>query len=216
MFIFHVFLLIAYVSRQVGLGDRTLTMDVTRENFTTLLPEIETNIKECDFIALDCEFTGLKTQERNKMLDDYEEHYQHSKDDIKQFQVIQVGLTTFRLLEQGEYEVNSYNFYILPRKCTMLDRDEQERYFLIQSSSITFLSENGFDFNKLFKEGITYVNLKQRKEILEKDQQSCEVPELTGTDKKFLDDSMEAITKFVDSPEETKIGLYSKLHNSLQ
>lgn len=33
-----------------------------------------------------------------------------------------------------------------------------DQRFLCQSSSIEFLISNGFDFNKLFKEGIPYMN----------------------------------------------------------
>ena len=34
-------------------------MDVTIENFEEVLREIKPLIDECDFLAIDCEFTGL-------------------------------------------------------------------------------------------------------------------------------------------------------------
>ena len=33
--------------------------EVTADNFEALLPEIEKDIRECSYIALDAEFTGL-------------------------------------------------------------------------------------------------------------------------------------------------------------
>jgi hypothetical protein len=38
-------------------------MNVTRENFEQVLPEIEKRIKKCNFICFDAEYTGLYTED---------------------------------------------------------------------------------------------------------------------------------------------------------
>lgn len=50
----------------------------------------------------------------------------------------------------------TYNFYIFRRP---INRNIPDLRFLCQSSSIHFLVSEGFDFNKLFKEGISYLNV---------------------------------------------------------
>jgi len=44
----------------------------------------------------------------------------------------------------------AYNFYIFP---TPHVRSAPDPWFLCQTSSMDFLASQGFDFNKLFKEG---------------------------------------------------------------
>lgn len=51
-----------------------------------------------------------------------------------------------------------YNFYIFRRP---VNRNVPDVRFMCQSSSIEFLSSQGFDFNKLFKEGISYLNINE-------------------------------------------------------
>lgn len=38
-------------------------MDVTRKNFEQLLPEIAEKIRNCTFIAIDAEYTGIFSDE---------------------------------------------------------------------------------------------------------------------------------------------------------
>ncbi|ENN76445.1 hypothetical protein YQE_07039, partial [Dendroctonus ponderosae] len=49
----------------------------------------------------------------------------------------------------------SYNFYTFRRPTNNFVQDKR---FLSQTSSIDFLIQQSFDFNKLFREGISYLN----------------------------------------------------------
>lgn len=40
-------------------------MDVTRNNFEELLPEIEKRLKSCNFVCIDAEYTGLYPEDVN-------------------------------------------------------------------------------------------------------------------------------------------------------
>lgn len=55
-----------------------------------------------------------------------------------------------------KFKQQSYNFYIFRRS---INRNIPDQRFLCQTSSINFLISQGFDFNKLFKSGISYLNI---------------------------------------------------------
>lgn len=133
----------------------TRRMEVTRQNFNETLPSIEKAIEECDFMSLDTEFTGLfaDSTAREDYLDTLNERYDKVKRSGDSFIITQFGLSTAQFTSDGEWKLNTWNFYIFPRPYGSFD----ER-FLCQASSIQFLSEHGFDFNKFIAHGIPYMN----------------------------------------------------------
>lgn len=52
------------------------------------------------------------------------------------------------------YSQRSYNFYVFPKP---MNRQVPDSRFMCQASSIAFLVNQDFDFNKLFKHGIPYL-----------------------------------------------------------
>ena len=50
-------------------------MNVTRENFAELLPEILARIDVADLVAVDLEFTGLPNDKKFSQLDTRDERY---------------------------------------------------------------------------------------------------------------------------------------------
>lgn len=54
-----------------------------------------------------------------------------------------------------EFKQTCYNFYVFPRP---VNRSLPDQRFVCQASSIDFLARNDLDFNKVFKEGINYLN----------------------------------------------------------
>ena len=67
------------------------------------------------------------------------------------FLVSQFGLSTFKF-ENGEYTAKTYNFNIFPKKFMNFDKR-----FSCQASSLEFLTEHKFDFNKFIYEGVGYL-----------------------------------------------------------
>lgn len=59
------------------------------------------------------------------------------------------------------YTHQAYNFYVFPSSYTDIN-------FTCQSKTIEFLMKHGFDFNKLFKDGIPYLNTIESDKVLEK------------------------------------------------
>uniref|UniRef100_A0AAV1VH37 Uncharacterized protein n=1 Tax=Peronospora matthiolae TaxID=2874970 RepID=A0AAV1VH37_9STRA len=133
-------------------------MNVTRHNFASCLRDLQHDLASpsCRFVAIDTEFTGLSPSEveREQYLDTLEERYQKVKRAGESFLITQFGLSTVHVDDEQLVQVKTWNFYVFPRPYGALD----ER-FLCQASSLQFLSEHGFDFNKFIHDGIAFVKL---------------------------------------------------------
>ncbi|XP_039448389.1 poly(A)-specific ribonuclease PARN-like isoform X1 [Culex pipiens pallens] len=124
-------------------------MEITSKNFTDQLASIRQTIRDASFFAMDTEFTGL-TSDRNVFpFDTPEEVYQKTVENSINFIVIQLGLAAFRVdPESGAVSYKCYNFYCFPKG--------RVHVFACQGESMRFLADHGFDFNKLFREGLSY------------------------------------------------------------
>uniref|UniRef100_A0A8D8JKF0 Poly(A)-specific ribonuclease PARN n=2 Tax=Culex pipiens TaxID=7175 RepID=A0A8D8JKF0_CULPI len=124
-------------------------MEITSKNFTDQLASIRQTIRDASFFAMDTEFTGL-TSDRNVFpFDTPEEVYLKTVENSINFIVIQLGLAAFRVdPESGAVSYKCYNFYCFPKG--------RVHVFACQGESMRFLADHGFDFNKLFREGLSY------------------------------------------------------------
>jgi len=133
--------------------------EITNENFASKFEEITYNLKKANYIGIDGEFTGLHAEGALPSIQDSpQERYVKLKKSVQTYNLIQIGLSTFRYCsEQKIFISDSHNFYLFPRnydsKCTM------------QSSAVEFLCQHEFDFNKLTYNGITFMNNKQERQL---------------------------------------------------
>lgn len=117
------------------------------------MPLIEKSIKAADFLVIDCEFTGLLSGRDPTIFDTPSEYYTRLLSGSSEFMLIQFGLCAFYWDSKKQTYINeAYNFYLFPR-----GRPGSERMFLCSSSSLEFLSAQGFDFNKVIKEGLEII-----------------------------------------------------------
>ncbi|XP_076040743.1 poly(A)-specific ribonuclease PARN-like [Oratosquilla oratoria] len=187
-------------------------MEVTRKNFKENLPKIKDAIDGADFISIDAEFTGLRRDTTSKLceLDTPQERYSKCCEAANDFGMIQFGLTTFRYnIEEKQYHHASYCFYVL---------GQSREIYTCDSSSLNFLANNGFDFNKLFKDGLSYMSMieetKRRAELSVSVEASSPSPVKVAEEgaKKFLKDTENTVAAFLeDSDEEVLIINSSKL-----
>ncbi|GLC34625.1 hypothetical protein PLESTB_001241100 [Pleodorina starrii] len=143
--------------------------DVTRHNFKAVLPVMRAAIQEATFVAIDAEFTGLSPDGGGEdPLDDYDERYKRLLAAADNFLICQFGLSAFKWHTApasssrgggGYWEAKTFNAYIFPRTDDKMGKDKR---FLCQASSLTYLAEQGFDFNKMIHEGISFVPLQTR------------------------------------------------------
>ncbi|NXE03534.1 PARN ribonuclease, partial [Lophotis ruficrista] len=126
-------------------------------------------IEESDFLAIDGEFSGISdgpsVSALTNSFDTPEERYQKLKKHSMDFLLFQFGLCTFKYDHTEEkYILKSFNFYIFPKP---FNRSSPDVKFVCQSSSIDFLANQGFDFNKVFRNGIPYLNWEEERQLRE-------------------------------------------------
>jgi len=189
-------------------------MDITNSNFRARLPEIEAAIDSAIFLAIDGEFTGLNADKGNSPFDLPAERYAKVQESASQFLLVQFGLATFHYdADTDKFSHRAYNVYVWPRPA---GRGAPDRRFLSQTSSIDFLIGQGFDFNKLFKEGVPYLmpseldkqreGLRERQEIRRRLNQ-VEQPEnlkvrVPEEQVEWLEKQMAAIEEFMKAEEQ--------------
>ncbi|XP_053472268.1 poly(A)-specific ribonuclease PARN [Ictalurus furcatus] len=144
-------------------------MEVTRQSFKDTLSVVYSAVQEADFLAIDGEFSGLSDGPAVSMLtngmDTPEERYSKLRKHSMDFLLFQFGLCTFRYDQsQSRYFTKAFNFYIFPKPFSRASPDIK---FICQSSSIDFLASQGFDFNKVFRNGIPYLNQGEESQLRE-------------------------------------------------
>ncbi|VEN43084.1 unnamed protein product [Callosobruchus maculatus] len=187
-------------------------MEVTNTNFSDMLPQIQNAINKCTFMAIDCEFTGLNITRNINALDTPQEYYQKVRRNCREFLIIQYGLCTFKYdAKNNVFKKDDFNFYIFRRP---VNRNIPDQRFLCQASSIHFLVSESFDFNKLFKEGIPYLNeeeseaykaaveesYKRRSDLIQSQQDTTnESIPIPDNAKAFIEDVIEQLEEFIKS-----------------
>ncbi|PSN44566.1 Poly(A)-specific ribonuclease PARN [Blattella germanica] len=140
-------------------------MEVTRKNFREVLEELEHVIPPADFLAIDGEFTGIHSRQEVNPFDTPSQYYSKIRSGNMEFLLVQFGLCVFNYdKDNDKYTHRAYNFYIFPKT---LNCSISYPRFMCQSSSIEFLSSQGFDFNKLFREGIPYLTQSEEQKLRE-------------------------------------------------
>ncbi|XP_068942082.1 poly(A)-specific ribonuclease PARN isoform X1 [Petaurus breviceps papuanus] len=144
-------------------------MEMIRSNFKNNLPKVYQAIEEADFLAIDGEFSGISDGPSVTALtngfDTPEERYHKLKKHSMDFLLFQFGLCTFKYdSTESKYITKSFNFYVFPKPFSRTSPDVK---FVCQSSSIDFLANQGFDFNKVFRNGIPYLNQEEERQLRE-------------------------------------------------
>ncbi|KAJ1829690.1 hypothetical protein LPJ56_000002 [Coemansia sp. RSA 2599] len=132
--------------------------DVTRTNIAPLFRSIREHILKSKFIAIDTEFTGLVLSNPTSVLKvDTSEWFTRAADMnlkykamcniVRTHALVSMGISTYshRHLRPGSYNVNNFNFTL-----------QQQNSHLVNSASLGFLAENGYDLNKQAVSGIRY------------------------------------------------------------
>ena len=185
-------------------------MDITRNNFLEHYQEIIKQIKDCSFIAFDTEFSGLLDEGiREAYLDVPSERYEKLRNGTQQFVIMQFGLCLFKKISATKYTAQPYNFFVFPASPAPKKIDLR---FLCQASSMTFLAENNFDFNKWVKEGVFYLSKAEAKKYEEHKQQmevrrSSRVAVSDPEDVTFVTKAKEQITTFLADPKAASVDI---------
>ncbi|XP_058894310.1 poly(A)-specific ribonuclease PARN isoform X2 [Kogia breviceps] len=202
-------------------------MEIIRSNFKSNLHKVYQAIEEADFFAIDGEFSGISDGPSVTALtngfDTPEERYQKLKKHSMDFLLFQFGLCTFKYdYTDSKYITKSFNFYVFPKP---FNRSSPDVKFVCQSSSIDFLASQGFDFNKVFRNGIPYLNQEEERQLREQydekrlqsngagalsyaspNTSKCPVT-IPEDQKKFIDQVVEKIEDLLQSEENKNLNL---------
>ncbi len=128
---------------------------VTRENFGALLPVVLHHIREADFVAFDTELTGLcaSAENRYSYYDSPEERYAKLRASALSFGALQYGLAAFKWSPSARrYEATCWSFHVFPASAG--SSAGEHACWALQLSTVHFLAEHGFDFNRSLREGV--------------------------------------------------------------
>ncbi|XP_075558259.1 poly(A)-specific ribonuclease PARN-like isoform X1 [Dermacentor variabilis] len=140
-------------------------MEVTAKNFQEQFGQLKAAVENASFVAVDCEFTGLHLDRSTHAYDTPEERYRKLRETSLDFLVVQVGVCTFQYdKEKHGYNYKAFNFYVCPKQTV---KGAPDRMFQCQASSLQFLSQHGFDFNKLFSQGVSYLKAEEAAQLRE-------------------------------------------------
>ncbi|KAM5228560.1 poly(A)-specific ribonuclease PNLDC1 [Ctenodactylus gundi] len=177
-------------------------MDVDADRFEQSLPLLQRALHDADFVGLDIEFTGLRSNlsgpQQISLFDQPSEWYLKTRHSVQQFTICQIGLSMFSGIEgaSNKYVAHSCNFFLFPTTFGMLDSE-----FAFQASSVQFLNKYGFNYNKFLKKGIPYMNEEQEKKvrhsILTGNWRVC-----SSSDKDQIKVVIDEVTRWLDLAEE--------------
>lgn len=189
---------------------QSVDMEVTRHNFRETLPIVGEALGECQFYAFDCEMTGLFVSDRNGLaegkppayLHDMEDRYEEILQSSESFVINQFGLSTFSW-NGSSYQAKTFNFYTFPKPF-----EEYQPRFLCEASSLDFLSQHKFDFNKWIHEGIPYMpgSLRDKKlKMVESPQRRNEIVPMAEEDKMLVADLRMMVRKWLHQEDSAEL-----------
>ncbi|KAF9397438.1 hypothetical protein BGX21_008867, partial [Mortierella sp. AD011] len=180
-------------------------MEILRENFHAELPYIKEAIEECEFIAIDAEFSGLHTEpNRRTQKTTLEQGYEELRKSASQFLTVQIGISTFKFdPRNGDYVAKPFNFFVFPT--TVAGYSPQGRCFLAEASSLDFLAKNRFDFNKWIYNGVQYMTKDEeesyRKERMKYLNNEYDDIAIDPVHEEWLNDAIERIAAWKENPD---------------
>ncbi|XP_027216827.2 target of EGR1 protein 1 isoform X1 [Penaeus vannamei] len=136
-------------------------IEVSEDNFVSVLPAIRDAISKASFVAIDCELSGLG-QRKKINYPEIDFRYQYMAEVARKYAVVSLGLSCFTCKsvsnlkiennEGGCGQVLSHDYLVQTFNFITLCSDD----FTVECNSFKFLERHGFDFNKLYAKGLQY------------------------------------------------------------
>ncbi|XP_059660019.1 poly(A)-specific ribonuclease PARN-like [Cornus florida] len=133
---------------------------VTKSNFTESLEQIKNHITHSDFVAVSMQKTGSYSAAWQRLLpfDTADTAYFKAKYAAERFQVLQFAVCPFSV-RAAKVIAHPYNFHLFPRDEFKIGMPSYS--FSCQSSYLTTMAQEGFDFNVCIYSGISYLSRAQ-------------------------------------------------------
>ncbi len=139
-------------------------MDVTKENFAEILPRLEIALQDCEFVTIDFEMSGISLpgSSRPSYGDTPQERYAQMYPISSRYNIVQMGVCIFskatnektrsRKGAEAKKEIliaRPFNFYTFAA---------EGQDVVLSLSAMHFLKDQGMDFNKWVRQGVSYTN----------------------------------------------------------
>ncbi|KAH7419618.1 ribonuclease H-like domain-containing protein [Cadophora sp. MPI-SDFR-AT-0126] len=165
-------------------------MEVDQAHFRRQLLPILKNIANAAFVTFDLEMSGISTRPKYSAGDrshdvgkpTLQQQYDDMRSAAETFQVLQFGITCVEEDREKEfYLARPYNFNVNPLSAEGVDL-RLDRTFTFSTSACDFLTKNGFDFGKVFREGVPYLSRdeedERRAEYLQRPKKNASIPDI--------------------------------------
>ncbi|KAI8887857.1 CAF1-domain-containing protein [Backusella circina FSU 941] len=177
-------------------------MEIPRQSFVQKLRVVEKAIKECDFMAIDTELSGLHRPPKPIRIYTMADRYIEYKEATERFIIIQFGLCTFTWDQpSGRYIAKPFNFYVFPTGAT--GKIQANRVFMTQAQAFDFLVKQSFDFNKWVYQGVPYLTKQEEAFYLEeaRKRMNDDMPDIPIDDKEasFMDRARASIDEWISA-----------------
>ncbi|CAL5424828.1 unnamed protein product [Camellia sinensis] len=133
---------------------------VTKANFSEALDQIKNHLGDSDFVAVSLQKTGSFSSPWHRVLpiDTADTAYFKAKYAAERFQVLQFAVCPFSI-RASKVIAHPYNFHLFPRDELKIGMPSYS--FSCQSSYLTSMAREGFDFNACIYNGISYLSRAQ-------------------------------------------------------
>ena len=162
-----------------------MTTEVTIDNFHDVLPLVLDTIQSADFLAFDCEFTGLSADPtlEASLFDTPDQRFKKLRLSAQQLVICQFGLCAFKrepvpLIDfqdddamskrpigktatANRFESRCFTFFLCPRSVS----DARSKKLLLNTSSLEFLADHGFHFDKWLRSGVPFMNQEEEEQL---------------------------------------------------
>ncbi|KAM1007108.1 hypothetical protein PS2_003722 [Malus domestica] len=134
--------------------------EVTKSNFSESLEEFKNHLSSSDFVAVSLQKTGSHRApwHRPQPFDTVDTSYRKAKYAAERFQLLQFAACPFTL-RASKLTLHPYNFVLFPRDELKMGMPTYS--FSAQTSHLTSMAEEGFDFNACIYNGISYLSRAQ-------------------------------------------------------
>ncbi|PKA59514.1 Poly(A)-specific ribonuclease PARN-like [Apostasia shenzhenica] len=152
----------AIASGKTGCSSKVVKQ-VRKSNFAVTIPQLTADIEAADFVAVtirktgDCSSSSSYRQPWRRILpiDTREIAYLKSKHAAESFELLQFAVCPFSI-HGSKVRAFPYNFHLFPRD--ELDIGMPSYSFSCQSSFLSSMAHEGFDFNACIHDGISYLS----------------------------------------------------------
>lgn len=133
---------------------------VTKSNFSEALEEMKGHIFDTDFIAVSLQKTGSFSAPWHRVtpFDSAETAYRKVVNAAEKFQILQFAVCPFSV-SASKVVAYPYNFHLFPRDELRIGKPSYS--FACQTSYLTSMAQEGFDFNACIYDGISYLSREQ-------------------------------------------------------